>query len=459
MTASATPDTIPLTEADAGFVYFPRAGKCWSIHLEIHLTGRIDPDRLRSAALLACERHPIARARILPLEKGDRGFRWGVQEQPSPPELEIVECDGEGAPSLAEARARVMASFPSLEAVPPFALRLLRRPQHDVLILCVRHAASDGLGTIRLMTSILRAYAGLEDPLPTFDQLQARDLRPLVVPATRRERLWRLAKLPATVFHRSKPVALAPVPSEDGGEGVLLLSFDERETAALEQRRQGAATLNDVMLGGLALAIRRWNQQHGARPGRIALAVPFNLRPPRWNGEVLGNFAALLPVSIPKRTPDDLDALIAAAAKSTQRGKRNHTPQALFDVLPRLMAMLPLSFRRQMGVRRPDIVDRVQDTAILSNLGRVTLPDPGGEAGTVRDAWITPPAGFTRGVAIAFCSWEGRLLLGLTHQRAYLSDGAAAEFAELYRDVLFGDEQPEPAGYSSTTSASPSLTG
>ncbi len=478
MTSSAVHETIPFSEPDAGFVYFAQPGRWWSIHMEFHLTGRVDAERLLSAVRAACERHPMARARMAPHQEGERAYRWEIPDRVSMPELELVECregvgygegveHGEGveygeggecvegrAPWLAEARERVLRWTPSLEAAPPFKLWLVRRPEGDVLILHIHHAISDGLGVWRFVTSVFRAYAGVEDPLPPFDQLRARELRPLAVPDSRRERLRRLSRLPRVLL-RSKPVRVAPAGAGGEGEGVHVLSFDEREVAVLNARRRGESTLNDVLLAGYALAIGRWNREHGARPGRISVTVPVNLRPPSWQGEVLGNIASFVPVSIRRREPDNLEALVATVTRQTQRAKRQHTAQALFDLLPAILSRLSVASKRRLGLRKPEALESLQDTAVFSNLGRLTLPDLGGEAGPVRAAWATAPAGFTRGFTAVALSLDGRLQLALRYRRAHLSDDAAAAFAELYRSVLLGEDPRRPTAEVGATPAPP----
>ncbi len=473
MTDNAAPDTTSLTEADAGFVYFARPGRPLSIHMEVHLAGRLDPERLLSAARAACERHPLTRAHMIPFEPGDRTYEWQIQDDATPPPLEIVACADEHA--LALARARFLEMGPPLEAAPPFRLLLAHRPQGDALMMVLNHAVCDGTGAWRILISLLRAYAGVDDPVPDFDPLTARDLRPLVLPDTRRERLRRLSRLPAVFVKTSVPECIAPdggerpvrgaesdkgrggaddegagpdgvAESADPGEGVYPMAFDERETAVLEARRGEASTLNDVMLGGLVLAVRRWNAEHGASRGKICVTVPVNLRPPSWSEEILGNFASLMPVAVTKGAPDGLDELVAVVTKDTQKAKRNHTANAMFDLIPGVMRRLSLQRKRGYGLREPETLERLQDTAVLSNLGRLALPDLG-EAGPVQGAWMFPPARFTRGFAIGALSVGGRLQLGLRYQRAFFNEEAAAAFAALYRSVLLdppANGSPDP---------------
>ncbi|HET9441671.1 MAG TPA: hypothetical protein VFO65_00015 [Acidimicrobiales bacterium] len=63
-------------------------------------------------------------------------------------------------------------------------------------MLNVHHAACDGLGAVRLLDSVARAYAGVEDPEPAVPLAEARDLparlaeadRPVRAPPRRRRR-------------------------------------------------------------------------------------------------------------------------------------------------------------------------------------------------------------------------------------------------------------------------------
>jgi NRPS condensation-like uncharacterized protein len=411
------------------------------VHVEVHASGTIDGDRLLAAATTASALHPMARASLAPVARPDRNRCWQIADRPSPPELEVFEVSDETA--LADVRERLLRAAPALDAPPPFKLALAHRAEGDALLLCVHHAACDGMASWRLMVSICRAYAGLEDPTPAFDPLQAREPRALVVPKSRRERLRRIAKLPSLFTGaRSAPVRLAPRATARDGEGVFLLSLDERETAALEGHRLGGATLNDVMLGALTLAVRRWNSEHGGANGRVAIMVLANVRPKAWKEEVLGNFSSFIPFSIPASVPNHLAPLVAAATFRTQRGKRAHAPEAIFDVLIAILRRLSMTQKRRLrSLLFPQMHDRLQDTAILSNLGRLEIPDLGGTAGAVRAAWFTPPVRWTRGLGVGTIGIDGRLQVAFRHHRSSFDDEDAAAFAALFRDALLEGEE------------------
>src|SRR6185295_19130674 len=47
---------------------------------------------------------------------------------------------------------------------PPFRVLLHRDPAGDSVLLAANHAGCDGIGALRLLQSVIRAYAGVGDP-------------------------------------------------------------------------------------------------------------------------------------------------------------------------------------------------------------------------------------------------------------------------------------------------------
>lgn len=456
---SGVPRVTPLSESDASFIYLAQPGEPWSIQMEIHLTGRLEPERLLSAARVACERHPLARARLAPFRARDRVYKWEIQDEVSLPTLEALDFVDER--DLARIRDRFLIEQPSLYVAPLFKLLLLRGPDGDVLLFNLNHAAYDGMSVMRILTSMFRAYAGVEDdPVPDFDPLRARELRPLIVPDKLRERLARLRKLSGLLAEGKRPsVSIVPrmEVKEPGRQGssFCLLSFEEHEVAFINARRRGASTMNDVMLGALVLAIRRWNAKHDGETGMISVMLPVNVRPKAWAAEVLGNFASYIPVSVARAVPDNFDDLLAAVTQRTQWSKRHHTASAMFDLLTTFLRLLPVGLKERWKSRVPQTREELQDTALFSNLGRLDLPDLGGDAGCARVVWISPPVRFTRGFGIGVVFLPNSMHISLRYHRALFDEASASAFAQLYRDILL---EKQPGSYSSTTSVSPSLT-
>jgi NRPS condensation-like uncharacterized protein len=430
---------IPLSELDATFVYLERPGEPWSSHHEVRVAGRLDPERVVDAVRVAGERHPMMRARMAPFRARERSYQWELQDHLEAPKLTVASCTAER--DLEGFREQLLRASPSLDAAPPFELGLAHLPEGDALIMNIHHAATDGTGAHRILTSILRAYAGVDDPVATLDPLAARDPRPLVS-LTRRERLRALRKL--LVYYSgstTKPMRMVPQGIGGSADGVYPLVFDERETAALVARRRGLCTTNDLLLAGLALAIRRWNADRGVKPARISLLMPVNLRPRSWSNEVPGNLFASPSISIPRADPDDLETLAATVGRRTQRARRDHVASTLFDLAGASMRRLSIGAKGRLGMLLPQGHDRMQDTAVLTNLGRLeALPDLGADAGPVQGVLISPPIRYTRGVAIGAVGYAGRLQLTVRYHNELFDRVAIAAFGQLYREILLGGE-------------------
>jgi NRPS condensation-like uncharacterized protein len=263
-----------LNVLDELYLHLDRDDEPWSVHLEVGLDGRVDAERLRDAIAKAARAHPLARARLHRALPTDVRYHWEVVEELDEIPLEVVECADDAA--LARAREQLMSHSPSLEASPPFAATLAHHPGGDSVLLNLSHAAGDGISAARLMTSFLRAYAGEEDPPASVDPLEVRDIGPLVQSRSLTARLARgRALLEQTARLASSPTRIAPDGArERAGYGFSLLSLNASELEMVSGQRRGGATVNDVLLAGFAVTIRRWNDRHAAPVGPLALMMP-----------------------------------------------------------------------------------------------------------------------------------------------------------------------------------------
>jgi NRPS condensation-like uncharacterized protein len=430
---------------DELYLHLDREDEPWSVQLEVQVEGRLDESRLTDAAREAAARHPVARARMADSRGIDIRYHWEIEEELGDVPLEVADCRDE--PSVERVRERALGCVPSLDDPPPFALTLIHRPSGDTLILNIHHAAGDGIGALRLMGSILRAYAGDDDPLPDVDPLEARDIG-RIVSASLADRLSRgRALIEHMARFATPPARVAP----DGGVedrpayGFELIHLDGDEAqAALALRRDGA-TMNDVLIGALAVAIRRWNEQHEADGGRIALMMPVNLRPKEWRFDVIANFASYVTVHIAEDEQDELDAAIAATADRTRRIKDEGVAGLIVDLL-QVPTALPTGVKQRLQQLIPLTGDMVVDTAVLSNLGRLEgVPHLGDEAGAIRAVWFSPPGRMPLGASFGVATLGEELFITLRYRHALLAPTAAAEFGRLYRDLLTGAGMRETA--------------
>ena len=424
----ATTTSVELNLLDELFLNLDRADEPWTVHFEVRIGDRLDADRLIAAIAVAAQRHPIARASLAAWRYSDRRYLVGDRGRARRRALEEVRCDDDAA--LERARERLFSASPSLDDAPPFTVLLAHGTSGDSILLNLHHGAGDGMAAARLMRSMLRAYAGVEDPLPAQDPLGVRDVRALAggaTPEERHERLLAFARHAAT--HAGPPTRLA----HDGasgrpGYGFVLADLSAEETNAVLRRRSTGTTVNDVLLAALAVTIHRWNDEHGHQTGRIALSMPVNLRPDAWRTEIVGNFASYATVSLSASDSRELARALAAVAAETRAIKRDGLAGSIVDMLAS-SGDLTIAVKRRL----PDLIamtgNVVVDTASLSNLGVLGgLP--------VQAAWFSPPGRMPLGTAFGAVTLDGRLHLTLRYRHAQLDAAAAKTLVSRYREAL-----------------------
>ena len=402
----------------------------WTVHLEVEVEGRLDEARLHAAVVTATERHPLARARLASTRS-----HWEIDEAPALDALDVVCSDG---PDHAAVRDAFLSRRVPLEQAPPLRVLLLRRGDGETLILSASHVAFDGVGALRLLRSISRAYAGADDPLPDLDPLDARELTAHHSARDLRDRAGRAVENLRTLARavRGAPARIAAEGAVDApGYVIVLRALGHDQVESLQSRRLvPGASVNDALLAALHLTIGRWNEEHGQACGRVSVMMPANLRPSdRWL-EVPGNLSAMVDVSTSATDRTDPVSALHAVAAETARLKGDTRTAAILDVLA-LGSGLPVPARQRLsGVVTHN--DRFRHTAVLSNLGVVTEPISFGPGLAGSSLWFTPPASMPLGVAIGAATHGGTLFLAFRCCRALLDHAGAERFADLYLDQL-----------------------
>jgi NRPS condensation-like uncharacterized protein len=302
-------------------------------------------------------------------------------------------------------------------------------------MLNANHAAMDAFGALRLLRSVARAYAdrGEPDAGAGPDPFEARsrlaELADVDGRTRARRRLALAEKLTDVVV---PPARVAP----DGGSGEAGYGFHHVALPAPVTRSvvelEHAGTVNDLLLAALHLAIGRWNARHGERCGRIGVLVPANLRPAEWRHDVVGNFSLPARVSTSRRDRRYPESTLWALTAQTQRKKNVGFGTALLEVLRR-SDRLPLWAKQAVVMTLPLGGNRLVDTAMLSNLGRLGDPPSfGPEAGPTVEAWFSPPARMPLGLAVGAVTVEERLHLVFRYRRRQFDAQAAAVFADTF---------------------------
>jgi len=428
--------SVPLNLLDEHFLNLDQEREPWSIQLEVRVSGRVEPERLSEAIDAAVRRHPMARARLASWHPSDRAYRWEIADEIDDVPLTVVECPEEAL--LADVRERVFAVTPSLQLAPPFAVVLAHGASGDSILLNLHHAAGDGVSALRLMRSILRAYAGEEDPVPALDPLAVRDVLALAGAKSLEDRVVRGLALARQAARQLTPTTRVARDGGDGrgGYGFELIALSSEETSSVHAKRIAGTTVNDVLLAALAVAIGRWNAAHGRWSGRIALTMPVNLRPAEWRDEIVGNFASYVTVSLGARDHQDPQRALEATAQSTRQIKQDGLAGLVVDLLVG-PSMLRVAAKRRLQDLIPLTGNTVVDTASLSNLGApAAWPSLGDGAGTVEAVWVSPPGRMPLGAALGAVTVGGRLHLTMRYARAQFDQAAAHAFAEVYHQAL-----------------------
>jgi NRPS condensation-like uncharacterized protein len=420
-------DGARLTEEDELFLRLDRPGEPWSVHAELWLSGQLDLKRLRSSTVRAMELHPMARASL-----GQEAGAWRISAEVEPSiREEQVEGGDRGLNGL---REDFLSRTPSLDAPPPFDLLVARRRGGDALLLNLNHVAGDGIGAFRLLSSILRAYAGKPDAPASVDPLRMRDLREFADRRTLRDRLRRLRERSE---HRDPPGPAADVAAAGRREGDIAgLRVGRLEPGLLERarsRRRSPATFNDLLLASFVVALRAWNDERGVEPHRVVLRVPVNIRPPAWSDELIANLAATLEVAIPPDAQCDLDLAQAAVAERTQALKGQE-----FASIQAAGGVIPVWVRRLLGPLIPAPSESPDDTAVLSNVGQARPPTALGPDLRVEALYFSPPVRMPSGLSLGVASYGEGLFIVLRYGPELFGDDAAAEFADRFLRVLVG---------------------
>jgi NRPS condensation-like uncharacterized protein len=427
--------TVRLNLLDELYLNLDRPTEPWTVHYEVHVGGNLDADRVRKAIETAARQHPLARARLAPWRLQDHGYDWEIADELHEVPLSVVVCSDDSA--LEGVREQFFSTSPSLTTAPPFAIALVRSPRGDALLLNLNHAAGDGISAKRLMLSILRAYAGDQDPVPPLDPLSLHDALGTLSAArspdeqdARRRALMEGAWRP---FVRTARVAREGH-DDRPAYGFELLGLSTHESTKVFARVPAATTVNDVLLGALALTIARWNADHGRLTGPIALSMPVNLRPPEWREEIFSNFASWVTVWVRAEPGEDLSSVVTRVGARTAAIKRDGLGGVAVDLL-KMPGKLMIAAKRWLQYFKGFTNDVVVDTASLSNLGRLeSLPCPADDENAV--VWFSPPSQMPLGIGIGVVTLDDRLYVTMRYRHAQFDRAAARRFIALYRSVL-----------------------
>ncbi|MEU6353820.1 condensation protein [Streptomyces sp. NPDC047072] len=412
-----------------------------TVHIEVHLPGRLDQPRLRKAFTEALRRHPRILMREAPGNRFRRRYEWELTPDP---DVEVVTFPPPGRNALRDARTRALEEAPPLSLSPPIRLEVVEEPepnppkgrgelrdqpppagsQATVLFLTINHTALDGPACLRILATAAEIYGGKDNsPAPTPTRTQEPPAPPENTPSN-----W------------TRPARVAQGrPDPSPGNGLLVTELP------LPHRPKGSPyTVNDQLMVTTARTIAHWNREHGESPRPLRITMPVDDRP-RDTTMPIGNGTRLLEVPFtPEELKDPTPTLLRRTAQRTRALKSLPRPQLGHGASLLTAPVTPVTWRAALtrGLRKT--AAPWTSTTLLSNIGRVPYPlDFGEEAGRAHAVWFSAPARMPRGLTVTTASTAGRLHLALRWSRALLSHGDGAHLRDLFEHYLHTTEVPE----------------
>lgn len=392
-----------------------------TVHIEVHLPGRVEVERLREAVRGALGKHPRVLVRQAPGRWWDRGYAWEVTAGPD--REPVVRPGG----TLAQARQRAMTDIPSLTGSPPLRIEVLDPDdgaEGSVLLVTVNHIALDGPACLRVLATAAELYGGADNaPAPA----------PVRAPAAP----GAAPEPPPSGSNWARPVRIAADrshsgPRTAGGNGMHIADLP------LPTRPRGAPyTVNDQLLVATCLMGIRWNEQHHRRAHPVRITMPVDDRP-RTAEMPIGNGTRLVEVTFgaEEHRPEEIERLLRATAARTRAWKAAPRPQLGFSGDLLTTPLLPVGLRAA-GVRAlRAAAGPWASTTLLSNLGRLAYPLDFGDAGRATAVWVSAPARMPRGLSVTTVSAGGRLRLALRWSRHRLDDAAGERLGALFAECL-----------------------
>ncbi len=419
-----TQRSMRLTAIEESILLWERASVPWRFVYEVAAPS-LDPGRLRFAWRAALAGHEMGRQ---VLRRTDTGAEWVPMD--GPPDvgpIDVVPCPTEA--HVQQVRDALLDLPVPLDGSPLVRVAIARRASDALQLASFSHVMSDGIGGIRLLRSVGRAYAGVADPAPAVDLATARrTLAPLPAGVTGLAQRWagglRLATQTALPRNR-----VAPQGGSRPGFGSVACVLD---AAALDRARfRLGASFDEHLLGALHVTIDRWNRARGAAAGRLGVAFGVNLRPASWALDVVANLAAFISVLSDAGQRTDLAEAIAAVRPQIAADVRLERARSVVESA-RLGSVLPIDLRaRALAAAAPDRYDSIA----ISNLGAVPDP-PTFVPGHPVELGVSPPAIPPVGLDLTVHTVGSAVRIDTGFRRERFDDDGARAFTDAFAACL-----------------------
>ncbi|WP_419994663.1 condensation protein [Streptomyces boninensis] len=422
------PDLVPFPTLDEISLHCLEPSEPETVHIEVHLPGRLDHERLRTAFREAMARHPRILMRQTPSRWWHRRYVWQLTAEP---DVEPVTFIPAGRGAVEAARERTMTDCPPLDASPPVRMEAVETEAGGtVLMVTINHTAMDGPSFLRVLSTAAEIYSGHEHVEPAAPPAAPSSATPPPVAA------------PSAPFRPIRIAGEAKAPAT--GNGMLLLDLPA------PRRTPDGATVNDQLLVATCLMAARWNTEHGQAPGPVQITMPVDNRS-RLSAEMpIGNGTRLTEVGFGPEEREDRELLTAdppdkEAVARLLRRTMTRTHALKVDVSDHPMGLsgtiltaplAPVAIRGVLARTLSWAASPWKSTTLLSNIGRIPYPLEFEGAGKATAVWFSAPSRMPRGLAVTAASTAGRLHLTLRYSKARLDASAAHRLAALLQENL-----------------------
>lgn len=431
------PKRFALNLYDELLLHLDQPASPLGLQMEIRVSGHLDETRLTGAIRTAARKHPMSRVSLVPHAAGDSEYFWQLHDELEQVPLRIIQCCDEE--SLHEARSTLHSLPIPLAEAPPFRCALAHCGERgDFFMINMNSTVSDHIGLYRFMLSILRAYANISDPVSGQDFLAARRVGQEPDQHLLKDGIGRLTRVMEMLGSTLNPPARI---AEDGGDqdqgglGFMPVRFSSAQTRRLQTLRHGGATINDLLVTTLHMAIERWNTDHGQNTGRISMVMPMNTRGDGWRDEIASNLCMWVNVVSRASDREDFDSLLATITRQTSNLKESVTMAVLVDLMRELRA-LPAWIRQAVPALLPLTGNRIGSTTVLGNLGAIRMPLPMDGELALSELWFSPPCRMPMGLSLGALTLDDHLHLSFRYHRQQFHRESAWAFAEIFLDIL-----------------------
>ena len=449
---------LPLVPFETYMLTDDRVSHPMTFTIRLKFSGSFDRLAFQKAVPEALTRHPLLSAHIAESPGGKLAWTWTSEPDP------LVNV----------AEDSVASRFPDSERIDltiDCGIRIwVRRGVNRVDIrVQFHHACCDGVGAYRFIEDLLCLYHNGVVPVEQHVALRPLDAA-LLNQRTRFGLSWLklLMRIPLelwgvtvgfAMFFLRRPVEIhTETPSgTESCDDQTLLDLPAKTLSATQLRRmkeaakQDRATLNDLLVGDLCLAVHEWNLLKGAskRWKPIRVMIPMSLRGEGDERMPAANVVAMVFVDRHPTWFPNARWLLKSIAWELSFIK-------LLRLNLAFIRGTSLASRLPGGLRFLTRESRCYATCVLSNMGRVLSEVPlayqNGQltagAMVLERVESAPPIRPHTNVALSVVSYAGRMTLILNYDRHAFTRQAAEElFAVILRqvEIVVGESIDETA--------------